>query len=85
MSPRSWVRFTPRSGTVSGRCLTPLRRTGVKRTKGFGGGSFGAAPSPIYEPVTRVTTRPLHALDLVLVDELGTVIDRYENPNTPRQ
>jgi hypothetical protein len=45
MSPRSWVRFTPRSGTVSGRCLTPLRRTGVKRTKGFGGGSFGAAPS----------------------------------------
>jgi hypothetical protein len=37
MSRRSWVRFTPRSGTVSGRCLTPLRRTGVKRIKGFGG------------------------------------------------
>jgi hypothetical protein len=29
----------------------------------------GAAPACIHEPVTRVTTRPLHAPDLVLVEQ----------------
>ena len=59
MSPRSWVRFTPRSGTVRD-CIWPLPNTikkdRVKRTGGFRGGSFGAAPA---------CTWPLHAPDLV--------------------